>query len=358
MTQDTKVPGMAVTALAGEIVEALLADEKDGGYDLTAGLFGPRFSALVRRWASAEWSEIVKEREISDEAIKEAALAAGAAKFYPDAQSKKPWGEESFLVTGGFLQRFARAIHPAPAPEDPRDVDGENQAVRMFLLLYGQPGLTVARMRKHMGAAGWPQVPEWATKPEAQGHLTKAGAQSWLRHLFALEYPETPSMTNAIDPGKGDDMTVVVRRPDIATRIIQRVAELPDRNSPEDWPEAMLVTGNELQLIISEEIVPIVEETARLVRELRRLDEEIKTLRTDAERYRWLRDFHNGSDGVFSGLPYISAGDGNDSAWALTGVTADAGIDAVMAAAKVGDTANAVQQSFLWQEESTPQNSD
>lgn len=76
-----------------------------------------------------------------------------------------------------------------PVPEDPRDVDGENQAVRMFLLLYDQRGLTVARMREHMESAGWPQVPEWATKPEAQGHLTKAGAQSWLRHLFALETP-------------------------------------------------------------------------------------------------------------------------------------------------------------------------
>lgn len=69
------------------------------------------------------------------------------------------------------------------------DDDGENQAVRMFLLLYGQPGLTVAHMREHMESAGWPQVPEWATKPEAQGRLTKAGAQSWLRHLFALENP-------------------------------------------------------------------------------------------------------------------------------------------------------------------------
>lgn len=46
--------GAAVMALAGEIVEALLADEKDGGYDLTAGLFGSAFSALVRRWAAAE----------------------------------------------------------------------------------------------------------------------------------------------------------------------------------------------------------------------------------------------------------------------------------------------------------------
>lgn len=49
-------PGMAVQALAGEIVEALLADEKDGGYDLTAGLFGPAFSKLVRRWAAVEFS--------------------------------------------------------------------------------------------------------------------------------------------------------------------------------------------------------------------------------------------------------------------------------------------------------------
>lgn len=73
--------------------------------------------------------------------------------------------------------------------------------------------------------------------------------------------------------------------------------------------------------------------------ELRRLDAENKALRADAERYRWLRDFHNGPDGVFSGLPYISAGDGNDSAWALTGVTADAGIDAAMEAAKNGGAA-------------------
>lgn len=54
--QPTKLPGMAVQALAGEIIEALLADEKDGGYDLTAGLFGANFSALVRRWAAAEWN--------------------------------------------------------------------------------------------------------------------------------------------------------------------------------------------------------------------------------------------------------------------------------------------------------------
>lgn len=51
---DQTAPKEAVFALAGEIVEALLADEKDGGYDLTAGLFGKNFSDLVRRLAAAE----------------------------------------------------------------------------------------------------------------------------------------------------------------------------------------------------------------------------------------------------------------------------------------------------------------
>lgn len=57
--------GMAVQALAGEIVDALMHDEKDGGYDLEGGLFGPAFSTLVRRWAVAEY---VKKRFIYDEA--------------------------------------------------------------------------------------------------------------------------------------------------------------------------------------------------------------------------------------------------------------------------------------------------
>lgn len=32
--------------------------------------------------------------------------------------------------------------------------------------------------------------------------------------------------------------------------VLRDVAELPDRNSPKDWPEAMLVTGAELRQII------------------------------------------------------------------------------------------------------------
>ncbi|WP_295537900.1 ASCH/PUA domain-containing protein [uncultured Pseudacidovorax sp.] len=41
---------------------------------------------------------------------------------------------------------------------------------------------------------------------------------------------------------------------DIGARICRAVAELPDRNSPEDWPEAMLVTHDELLAIVVAEM--------------------------------------------------------------------------------------------------------
>ncbi|MCD2166852.1 adenine nucleotide alpha hydrolase family protein [Comamonas koreensis] len=40
----------------------------------------------------------------------------------------------------------------------------------------------------------------------------------------------------------------------IAAAVCQRVAELDDRSSPADWPEAMLVTAEELQAILLEEL--------------------------------------------------------------------------------------------------------
>lgn len=33
--------------------------------------------------------------------------------------------------------------------------------------------------------------------------------------------------------------------------IVQDICELPDRSSPDDWPEAMLVTSDELRRIIT-----------------------------------------------------------------------------------------------------------
>lgn len=36
--------------------------------------------------------------------------------------------------------------------------------------------------------------------------------------------------------------------------IIRDVAELPDRTSPEDWPDALIVTGDELEEILSKHL--------------------------------------------------------------------------------------------------------
>jgi hypothetical protein len=67
------------------------------------------------------------------------------------------------------------------------DEEGENLAVRCFLMQYGTPGLTVGTMKRHMRLCGYPLWPEWAEDQDGQ-HLTKAGAQLWIRYLFALEY--------------------------------------------------------------------------------------------------------------------------------------------------------------------------
>lgn len=40
----------------------------------------------------------------------------------------------------------------------------------------------------------------------------------------------------------------------IADRVVQDVCDLPDRNSPDDWPEAMLVTGEELHRIVMDTV--------------------------------------------------------------------------------------------------------
>ena len=46
---ENRVFNISVQALAGEIVEAVRKDEKNVGCDISAGLFGPEFSNLIRR---------------------------------------------------------------------------------------------------------------------------------------------------------------------------------------------------------------------------------------------------------------------------------------------------------------------
>lgn len=50
-----------------------------------------------------------------------------------------------------------------------------------------------------------------------------------------------------------------VSPPDWITDVIREVAELPDRSSPGDWPEAMLVTSEELRRILAKFAPPAVE---------------------------------------------------------------------------------------------------
>lgn len=74
------------------------------------------------------------------------------------------------------------------------DADGENRAVRSFLMQYGVPSLTVAAMGRHMSRSGWSSKywPDFARQADnAAEHLTKAGAQIWIRYLFSLESPAT-----------------------------------------------------------------------------------------------------------------------------------------------------------------------
>lgn len=48
-------------------------------------------------------------------------------------------------------------------------------------------------------------------------------------------------------------------------RVLQRVAELPDRTSPDDWPDAMLVTQDELRHILADELAAVLQPHDKLV---------------------------------------------------------------------------------------------
>lgn len=67
---------------------------------------------------------------------------------------------------------------------------GENKAVRSFLLMYGSGQHDIPKLRDHMELSGFDGYwPDWVANE--RGHLTKAGAQLWLRHLFSYENGES-----------------------------------------------------------------------------------------------------------------------------------------------------------------------
>lgn len=87
------------------------------------------------------------------------------------------------------------------------DSEGENRAVRSFLMAYScDRSITVGEMRKHMDRSGWPMEyrPEFARDGHDGLHLTKAMAQEWLRHLFSME----PKKTSTTATELIEDLTV------------------------------------------------------------------------------------------------------------------------------------------------------
>ena len=78
-------------------------------------------------------------------------------------------------------------------------------------------------------------------EPDEDGHRPEMLPQgSWPVHVCPTcdSHVRVLTETLVIDPAR------------IATDIVQRVAELPDRTSPEGWPDAMLVTADELTGIV------------------------------------------------------------------------------------------------------------
>lgn len=72
------------------------------------------------------------------------------------------------------------------------DSDGENRAVRGFLLAYGpscEP-ITVGGMCQHLYRYGQPFWPADIGCMPFGATLTKGIAQRWIRYLFSLEAPE------------------------------------------------------------------------------------------------------------------------------------------------------------------------
>ena len=59
-----------------------------------------------------------------------------------------------------------------------------------------------------------------------------------------------PSLTEHLVEAQGDAEPAAQQGDNIAVRVCRSVAELPDRDSPEGWPEAMLVTHEELHAIV------------------------------------------------------------------------------------------------------------
>ncbi len=96
------------------------------------------------------------------------------------------------------------------------------------------------------------ESPDWTEDKKAEFKTVLADVFEWNEQPSG-EYPALPANVER-DALAQRLIGEVIEADAIATAVCQGVAELPDRNSPEDWPEAMLVTDEELHMIVREAV--------------------------------------------------------------------------------------------------------
>jgi len=106
------------------------------------------------------------------------------------------------------------------------------------------------------------QEVETADVHKAAGAEPSEGLEQVAREIEAIHAPtyKTPEqrvkviaayaaiLARHFSGGKGAEVSTISDK--VLDAIVLDIAELPDRSSPEDWPEAMLVTAEELKSII------------------------------------------------------------------------------------------------------------
>ncbi|WP_230680954.1 hypothetical protein [Paracidovorax cattleyae] len=177
----------------------------------------------------------------------------------------------------------------AAAPQAPTTTSAEDADGRAFRTA-ARLGLT---LRMHGGCAqsgmpGSPSAYEVVDGDDRAAAMREAVARAEAviasgRESLRLQQASTPAEEDADG---------------IALDVCRQVAELPDRNSPEHWPQAMLVTADELHMIVREAIAATPTKEAELRAELARLnaiintpqaDDFLRAVSTEAEhqRQRW-----------------------------------------------------------------------
>lgn len=97
---------------------------------------------------------------------------------------KEQWVDESVESEFHYPIYGVTKWMPIPSINSSSLPEEENQAMRNFLMFYGDnSGVTVEGMRENMRLSGNPGCwPEWVNVES--GHLTKSGAQDWIKYLL------------------------------------------------------------------------------------------------------------------------------------------------------------------------------